>query len=1356
MGVAGMVVALATQPCVGCLPARMFACMPYLAVVKRWAGLLLHRTCDTVQALSRRLISIFPLPTCGCECTCITRFGDLSAHLPTHTAQSTRQLQSLRFEDSAQMLDAAGTPTPLTPHLSSADQSGPAFLRFVPDRQHVLLAASRAGILRTYNLTTLRAVGPASLVNCRANFMDADSGSLCCMSQVSESGNVVLFGDTNGGVHSWSTESSASQHPDAGNGSKQGVGPLNAMVWEPEPRPEPTKVGHRSEILLELSGGNGGAGLSFQQQQQKRLERPPLVPPRCTSPGSALAFLQHLQLSEFPQCLSDSMLEAAKRELLPRSGLPIVRIRPDLLNAQQRPSNTLAFIDNRKWELPRNGFIYQTDPKLQGYVSHLDPRGDLSAQNSPASGSAGDATFFAAAASFRLPQPWQRQRIDVSKLRFGFDGFDFGRFNKTMFAGLENLLPDSYINSIIQMVYHIPSVRDALLRHVCGRTGCLACELGFLFDMLDQARGLPPRRRSVQATNFLGALRLKPTTKILGLLKETYAGDMDDGAAALAPNRMADTTQYGAVANAALAPSIGAAAVTAEDGADYLNLRAGKFLSFLMAQLQDDSSYQPPKHVKDFSNSLMLQSGDPGSAANDSAEAAEVMNVIHSRFGFEADIRSTCRRNHVQVVSVPVLEVDLTYDGLLAGNSATNGSSGVQAPSARDSFKEADTSVAAAIMARSGPGALETGAGDTTNRAAQPKSVFTFADILEASLCPRKSTQAWCNGCKKYVPLQQRSCPSSLPEILLVNCNISSERLRQEFWVNHPNCSTTVNPVTAAAAAASRAAAAAERGVNPRNSHDVPNLVVPPLLELEVVEPIDSAKQGNSDSPPAVAGEGKVRVRATDAAHLDAAGRHDSNATNGDGGFTTPKRNNKNHRHQAKAGRSKNRATKSDASRKDGGECDTSAGKTRRRVYELRVIVSHIREKHSDTLSDGHLVTHVRPFVRPADAAAQEQSADGGGVPAQTTPTKAKRAASAATSDAPSSASAGLNQDWYIFNDFYVAKQDVRDVFNFRNDWRTCCLLAYVERDACVAIDQVLQQRPASISPLKEQVFEPCATPLALKHGNLESTQVPSTPLNSAMQALAVSAGSDTPSREASGAFAFRSSPQQLRRSKVVVDLNDLPGRGDPVAIDCEFVSLADEDTFISAEGRRVVHREAQLGLGRVSCLDGRGTETGKCFIDDYIINNEPIVDYLTRFSGLKPGDLDPATSQHHLVTLKIAYLKLRHLVQRGCIFIGHGLKKDFRIINMLVPACQIQDTVELFYQQNNRRISLRFLAAYLLKQDIQSDNHDSIQDARTALLCYRRYLELRESGKLASTIQDIYNQGYKTKWKEVNGITVT
>lgn len=107
--------------------------------------------------------------------------------------------------------------------------------------------------------------------------------------------------------------------------------------------------------------------------------------------------------------------------------------------------------------------------------------------------------------------------------------------------------------------------------------------------------------------------------------------------------------------------------------------------------------------------------------------------------------------------------------------------------------------------------------------------------------------------------------------------------------------------------------------------------------------------------------------------------------------------------------------------------------------------------------------------------------------------------------------------------------------------------------------------------------------------------------------------------------------------------------------------------------------------------------------IDDRIAATEPIVDYLTRFSGLAPGDLDPSVSRYPLVPIKAAYLRLRFLRDQGCRFVGHGVEKDFRIINMHVPDAQVVDTVKLFRLPNQRNIGLRFLAAYLLKADIQA-----------------------------------------------------
>ncbi|QRV85967.1 PAB-dependent poly(A)-specific ribonuclease subunit PAN2 [Ceratobasidium sp. AG-Ba] len=130
-------------------------------------------------------------------------------------------------------------------------------------------------------------------------------------------------------------------------------------------------------------------------------------------------------------------------------------------------------------------------------------------------------------------------------------------------------------------------------------------------------------------------------------------------------------------------------------------------------------------------------------------------------------------------------------------------------------------------------------------------------------------------------------------------------------------------------------------------------------------------------------------------------------------------------------------------------------------------------------------------------------------------------------------------------------------------------------------------------------------------------------------------------------------------------------------------------------------------------------------------------------------GDLDPYSSEHALVPLKSAYKKLRLLIDLGCIFIGHGLSKDFRIINIAVPKDQVLDTVDIYFlKERQRRIGLRFLSWYLLSQTIQIDTHNSIEDARAALLLYKLYIKLEEDRQFDETLDEIYREGRKLNWK--------
>ena len=89
--------------------------------------------------------------------------------------------------------------------------------------------------------------------------------------------------------------------------------------------------------------------------------------------------------------------------------------------------------------------------------------------------------------------------------------------------------------------------------------------------------------------------------------------------------------------------------------------------------------------------------------------------------------------------------------------------------------------------------------------------------------------------------------------------------------------------------------------------------------------------------------------------------------------------------------------------------------------------------------------------------------------------------------------------------------------------------------------------------------------------------------------------------------------------------------------------------------------------------------------------------------------------------------------------------------------------------------MSLRFLAWFFLKKRIQEGVHDSIEDARTALELYNKYLEITSQGLLRlfyvrylvlgrktqefrlSTLRKLYEEGSRLDWKvpDINSLNI-
>lgn len=299
---------------------------------------------------------------------------------------------------------------------------------------------------------------------------------------------------------------------------------------------------------------------------------------------------------------------------------------------------------------------------------------------------------------------------------------------------------------------------------------------------------------------------------------------------------------------------------------------------------------------------------------------------------------------------------------------------------------------------------------------------------------------------------------------------------------------------------------------------------------------------------------------------------------------------------------------------------------------------------------------------------------------------------------APSSREAEVEDKWHLFNDFLVRPIPKEEAFRFDPGWKLPSVLIFQAKSARHKIDDTWKD-------------------------NLDTSIL-----------YRWWSSNPTPPDD---------------KFKLLEASSEAPYPGYPVAIDAEFIRLQAEEIEMKADGTRETIRPDRKGLARVSVCRGKGEHAGLPFIDDYIAVTEHVVDYLTAWSGISPGDLNRETSPHALVSLKHAYKKLWLLLNLGCVFVGHSLANDFRTINMHVPKRQVVDTVDLFFKPSlHRKLNLKFLAWCVLREKIQEDTHDSIEDATTALKLWRKYEEFMDAGVLEQMLDDIYATGTQVRFR--------
>ena len=162
-----------------------------------------------------------------------------------------------------------------------------------------------------------------------------------------------------------------------------------------------------------------------------------------------------------------------------------------------------------------------------------------------------------------------------------------------------------------------------------------------------------------------------------------------------------------------------------------------------------------------------------------------------------------------------------------------------------------------------------------------------------------------------------------------------------------------------------------------------------------------------------------------------------------------------------------------------------------------------------------------------------------------------------------------------------------------------------------------------------------------------------------------------------------------------------------------------------------MVRTSERFELARVTllqfCPSHDEPELYKVVLDELVKPKHPILDYLTKYSGITAQILENVTT-----TLEEVQVALLVTVCKDDIVIGQSLENDMKALCLV--HSKVVDTAELFRSESGRKFSLKHLAASLLKIKIQDDatvGHCSEEDAAAALVLAIRRARIGEEFKI-------------------------